>query len=81
MYAVIDFTDEAKEMCTFDFNNLRIFLYDDNNNLIEVRDYNRHEIKRIAEMKIPIIEKMDTSSCRISLEPKRMLLLSRLRVR
>ena len=81
MYAVIDFTDEAKEMCTFDINNLRIFLYDENNNLIEVRDYNRHEIRKITEMKIPIIERMDTSSCRVPLDPKRMLLLSRLRVK
>jgi len=81
MYAVIDFTDEAKEMCTFDMNNLRIFLYDRNNNLIEVRDYNKYEIERIVDMKIPIIERMDTSSCMIKLDPKRMILLSRLRVR
>lgn len=81
MKAVIDFTEVAKEHCAFDRNNLRIFITDNEGNLIETRPYNSYEYERVTGMNIPIVERMDTSSCRISLEPSRVILLSRLRVK
>ncbi len=68
MIAVIDFTKDAKEFCALDRNNLRIFITDDNGNEIETRPYNTYEYERIKNMNIPIVEKMDTSSCRIPLK-------------
>jgi len=81
MRAIIDFSEVAKEHCAFDRNNLRIFITDDNGNLLETRPYNTYEYERVLEMKIPVIERMDTSSCRISVDPSRVILLSRLKVK
>ena len=78
MYAVVDFSEESKRYCTFDTHNLRIFIFDDNNNLIEVLQYNKYNLNRVKEMKIPIVYKTDTSSCRISLD--KSILLGRIKV-
>ncbi|MHA1667586.1 MAG: hypothetical protein ACTSUR_02915 [Candidatus Heimdallarchaeaceae archaeon] len=78
MYAVVDFTKTAKEYCTFDIWNLKIFIFDDDGNLIEERPFNDAEINELIEQKIPIVYYLDTSSCKI---PDEYLLLATLRVK
>ncbi|HDH44849.1 MAG TPA: hypothetical protein ENG66_05600 [Thermococcus sp.] len=70
--AIIDFTEDAKKFCTFDPWNLKIFIYDEQGNLDEVMDFNQFNLKKVREMEIPVVWKLDTTSCKI---PRRTLLL------
>ena len=77
-YAVVDFTQQAKEYCTFDTWNIKIYVYSDDGYLIEERPFNDAELEELREQKIPVVFKLDTSSCRI---PDEYLLLATLRVK
>ena len=78
MYAVIDFSEEAKRFCVFSTVTLKIFIYDDDDRLLEVMDYNTFNLEKIEKMNIPIIEKYDTESCEKI--PKKLIILGRLPV-
>ncbi len=73
MYAIIDFTDDAKNYCTFDTWNLKIFIYDDDGTLINDMDYCDFNVKTLKEMNIPVIFKPDVRGCNV---PKELRLLA-----
>lgn len=74
--AIVDFIPEAKRYCCFDETTLRIFLKDEKGNIIEELPYNSYNIEKLKNEEIPIIFRMDTSSC--SKIPKKMFILGRL---
>lgn len=76
---VIDFTDEAKKYCTFDNHNLRIRIIDRNGNLENEMEFNSYNFKKLKEMEIPILHKMDTGKC--FKMPRRRMFLARVRMR
>ncbi len=77
LFAVIDFTEDAKEACAFDSWNLRIFIYE-GNQLIESMEFNQANHEKVKSMEMPIYMKTDTSRCNI---PSDMILFGRLRIR
>jgi len=78
LFAEIDFTDEAKKTCEFKKWNMKIFIKDDEGNILKDLDYNSYNLKRVKKMEIPLIWKLDVSSC--SEFPEKMEFLSRLKV-
>ena len=76
MIAVVDFTPEAKRYCCFDETTLKIYLKDEKGNIIDELDFNRFNIEKLKREEIPIIYRMDTSSCERL--PRKMFILGRL---
>ena len=74
--AVIDFSDEAKRFCCFDETTLKIFLKDEKGNIIDILPYNSYNIEKLEKEEVPIINRMDTSSC--AKIPRKMFILGRL---
>ena len=79
MRAEIDFSKESKDFCAFDSWNLRIFIFDNEDNLIEIRPFNDFELDKVKEMEIPILWKIDTGSCEIPVDD--LIFFARMKVK
>jgi hypothetical protein len=76
MYATIDFSKDAKELCLWKEICLKIFIKDEDGNIIEELPYNSYNMEKVKELMIPIIENPDIPECRKF--PEKMLLLGRI---
>ncbi len=76
LVAVIDFTPEAKRYCCFDETTMKIYLKNEKGEVVEEMDFNSYNLEKLRKEGIPIIKRLDTSSCtRI---PRKMFILGRL---
>ena len=75
-FAIVDFSDTAKEYCAFDQINIQIKLYSQGQ-LIDVKWFSEKEINDLISRGIPVVYKLDTSSCQI---PENRILFGRLKV-
>lgn len=75
-YAIVDFSDEAKEFCAFDRINIIVKVYS-KGQLVEKHWYSEEVINDLHSRGIPVVYVLDTSSCQM---PQEMILFGRVKV-
>lgn len=74
--AVVDFCEKAKEYCCFSEITLRVFLKNEEGKIVDTLSYNEYVLEDLRKKGIPIIYRMDTTSCRKI--PKKAFMFERL---
>jgi len=79
MWAVIDYSDDAKELCVGGKQNLKIYIYN-GNYLVDVIQYSEGKVELLKEKGIPVVSRaiydVPIECLKI---PKRKILFGRIR--